>query len=171
MKWQSAIDVAREVGPAESAMPPSGWGPALESATREVFEAMLGIPLRAVSNAEPPLVADLTVMVGLSGRLRGVLSLHCTAESACLWVSRMLGAAHPRFSHTVRDGIGEIANMVVGSFKRALPAGVDDKCLLSTPTVICGSDYHLHALTGGEHVEVSMGFEGAPLWVTLDLRR
>jgi chemotaxis protein CheX len=167
MNWQAALEAGRSA----SSEPVIGWSTALEAATREVFEVMLGIPLRAVSDAEPPLVADLTVMVGLSGQLRGVLSLHCTAESACLWVSRMLGAEHAEFSQQVRDGIGEIANMVVGSFKRKLPPGVDDNCMISTPTVISGSDYHLHALSGGEHVEVSMGFAGAPLWVTLDLRR
>ncbi len=167
MNWQAELDAGRTV----SWEPASGWSTALEGATREVFEVMLGIPLRAVSDAEPPLVADLTVMVGLSGQLRGVLSLHCTAESACQWVSRMLRVEHPDFNQNVRDGIGEIVNMVVGSFKRKLPPGVDDNCLISTPTVISGSDYHLHALSGGEHVEISMGFAGAPLWVTLDLRR
>lgn len=167
MDWQAAL----EAGHSPTVAPANGWAAALEAATREVFEVMLGIPLRAVSDAEPPLVADLTVMVGLSGQLRGVLSLHCTAESACLWVSRMLGSEHAEFGQQVRDGIGEIANMVVGSFKRKLPPGVDDNCMISTPTVISGSDYHLHALSGGEHVEVSMGFAGAPLWVTLDLRR
>ncbi len=167
MNWEAALDS----GNAAPAAPADGWSGALEAATREVFEVMLGIPLRAVADAEPPLVADLTVMVGLSGQLRGVLSLHCTAESACLWVSRMLGAENLEFNQAVRDGIGEICNMVVGSFKRKLPAGVDDNCMISTPTVISGSDYHLHALSGAEHVEVSMGFAGAPLWVTLDLRR
>jgi len=167
MNWQAALDSGRSA----TAEPTSGWTTALEAATREVFEVMLGIPLHAVSDAEPPLVADLTVMVGLSGQLRGVLSLHCTAESACLWVSRMLGTEQTEFGQNVRDGIGEVANMVVGSFKRKLPPGVDDNCMISTPTVISGSDYHLHALSGGEHVEVSMGFAGAPLWVTLDLRR
>lgn len=167
MDWQAALQTELSASPA----PAAGWAAALEAATREVFEVMLGIPLRAVSDAEPPLVADLTVMVGLLGHLRGVLSLHCTVDSACLWVSRMLGAEHGEFNQQVRDGVGEIANMVVGSFKRKLPPGVDDNCMISTPTVISGSDYHLHALCGGEHIEVSMGFAGAPLWVTLDLRR
>ncbi len=167
MNWHAALDS----GSGAPAQPAGGWATALEAATREVFEVMLGIPLRAVSDAEPPLVADLTVMVGLSGQLRGVLSLHCTVDSACLWVSRMLGVEHAQFNQSVHDGVGEIANMVVGSFKRKLPAGVDDNCMISTPTVISGSDYHLHTLSGGEHVEVSMGFAGAPLWVTLDLRR
>jgi CheY-specific phosphatase CheX len=153
-----------------SAVPPGGWSAALEAATRDVFEIQLGVPLRSVQNAEPPLVADLTVMVGLSGILRGVLSIHCSAGSAIQWVSRMLGRELHEFDQNVRDGAGEICNIVAGNFKRKLPAGVDDLCAISTPTVISGTDYQLHSLSGGEHVEVTMGFEGAPLWVTLDLR-
>lgn len=154
----------------EKAAPAMGWSQAIEAATREVFEVGLGVPLRTVSNAEPPLVADLTVMVGLSGSLRGVLSMHCSVESACMWASKMLGRDMRDFDQNVRDGAGEICNMVAGCFKRKLPPGVDDNCLISTPTVISGTDYQLHSLSGGEHVEVSLGFEGAPLWITLDLR-
>jgi chemotaxis protein CheX len=150
--------------------PRGGWGAKLEAATREVFEIMLNIPLRSVSNAEPPLVADLTVMVGISGKLRGVLSLHCAADSACLWASRMLGMELREFDQNVRDGIGEMCNMVAGHFKSSLDNHLGDKCMISTPTVISGTDYQLHSLSGGEHVEVALGFEGAPLWITLDLR-
>ncbi len=153
-----------------SVTPAVGWTQAIEAATREVFEVGLGVPLRSVSNVEPPLVADLTVMVGLSGSLRGVLSMHLSVESACAWATRMLGRELLDFDQNVRDGVGEICNMVAGCFKRKLPAGVDDNCLISTPTVISGTDYQLHSLSGGEHVEVSLGFEGAPLWITLDLR-
>lgn len=154
----------------EPVVPPMGWPAALEAATREVFEVVLGVPLRAVQNAEPPLVADLTVMVGLSGSLRGVLSMHCSVESACQWASQMLGRDMLEFDQNVRDAVGEVCNMVAGCFKRKLPPGVDDNCLISTPTVISGTDYQLHSLSGGEHVELSLGFEGAPLWITLDLR-
>ena len=154
----------------EPVTPPAGWPAAIEAATREVFEIMLGIPLKAVTTAEPPLMADLTVMVGLSGSLRGVLSMHCSVGSACHWASRMLHRDLRDFDQTVRDGVGEICNMVAGNLKRKLPPGVDDHCLISTPTVISGTDYQLHSLSGGEHVEVSLGFAGAPLWITLDLR-
>jgi len=154
----------------DTAAPAAGWSQAIEAATREVFEVGLSVPLRSVSNAEPPLVADLTVMVGLSGSLRGVLSMHLSVESACAWASKMLHRELRDFDQNVRDGAGEICNMVAGCFKRKLPPGVDDNCLISTPTVISGTDYQLHSLGGGEHVEVSLGFEGAPLWITLDLR-
>lgn len=148
---------------------PAGLPATLETATREVFEIMLATPLKAVNHAEPPLVADLTVMVGLTGQMRGVLSMHCSVDSACLWASKMIGTEMRDFDHSVRDAIGEICNMIAGNFKRKLP-GIGNGCLISTPTVISGADYHLHSLSGGEHVEISMGFDGAPLWVTLDLR-
>ena len=54
----------------------------LDIATREVFDIMLQTPLRPVSAGEPPLVADLTVMVGLSGNVSGIVSMHCSAASA-----------------------------------------------------------------------------------------
>lgn len=160
-----ALDGRTNVPP----LPLGGWAGVLEQATREVFEIMLATPLEGVCAAEPPLVADLTVMIGISGRMRGVLSLHCSVQSACQWASRMLGIDLPNFNQTVRDAIGEIGNMVAGHFRTKLPV-LGDNCAISTPTVICGADYNLHSLSGGEHVEVSLGFEGAPLWVTLDLR-
>ena len=152
------------------AVPVTGWTQAIEAAAREVFEVGLGLKLDPLLNAEPPLVADMTVMVGLSGSLRGVLSMHYSVASACHWASRMAGKEVREFDQSVRDGVGEICNMVAGCFKRKLPPGLDDNCLISTPTVVSGTDYHLHSLSGGEHVEVSLGCEGAPLWITLDLR-
>jgi chemotaxis protein CheX len=166
----SAFDSALAGTPAaQIAAPAGGWGVPLAAATREVFAIMLGTPLSVVSQADPPLVADLTAMVGLTGRLRGVLSMHCTVDAACRWATRMLGHEVPHFNQGVRDAIGEICNMIAGHFRTKLP-GVGEHCLISTPTVICGTDYQLHSLSGGEHMELAFTFEGAPLWVTLDLR-
>lgn len=147
-----------------------GLASAIEAAAREVFEVGLGLSLYPLQNAEPPLVADMTVMVGLSGSLRGVLSMHYSVASACQWASKMTGKEMREFDQNVRDGVGEICNMVAGCFKRKLPPGMDDNCLISTPTVVSGTDYNLHSLSGGEHVEVSLGCQGAPLWITVDLR-
>jgi CheY-specific phosphatase CheX len=149
--------------------PLGGWAPVLEHAAREIFEVMLGLPLQR-ADAEPPIVADLTVMVGLSGKMRGVFGLHCTAQSACAMASTLLGAATDEFDERVLDAVGEVANMIAGSFKSKVP-GVGEGCVLSVPTVISGADYHLHSVIRGEHVEISLTFSGSPLWLTLDLRR
>jgi chemotaxis protein CheX len=143
--------------------------PVLEAAAREIFEVMLGLPLGRVT-ADPPVVADVTVMVGFSGQRRGVFGLHCQANTACRLATLLLGAETDEFDERVLDAVGEIANMVAGNFKSKVPA-LGENCLLSVPTVISGADYHLHASPGGEHLEMSLSCEGSPLWLTLDLRK
>ena len=148
---------------------PAAWNPLLESAVREIFNVMLGLPLQRGA-VEPPLVADLTVMVGLSGPTRGIFGLHCTASTACRLATLLLGAETDEFDERVLDAVGEVANMVAGVFKGKVP-GLGESCVLSVPTVISGQDYHLHSASSGEHVELSLSFEGSPLWITLDLTK
>jgi CheY-specific phosphatase CheX len=147
--------------------PTAGWHPILESAAREIFSVMLGLPLQRVT-VEPPLVADLTVMVGISGPTRGIFGMHCTAATACRLASLLLGQETDEFDERVLDAVGEVANMVAGVFKSKVPA-LGETCVLSVPSVISGADYHLHSASSGEHVELSLSFEGSPLWLTLDL--
>ena len=152
-------------------LPQGDCAPLLETATREVFEIMLGAQLKWPSEAEPPPVADLTAMVGLAGRICGVLSLRCEASSACRMAAKMLGVEAvdtADFGADARDAIGEICNMVAGNFKAKL-AGLVEGCVLSVPTVITGADYQLHMLADGTRTEISFGFEGSPVWITLDL--
>lgn len=143
--------------------------PVLETAAREIFEVMLGLTLNRVTT-EPPVVADVTVMVGFSGDYRGIFGLHCGAITACRLASLLLGGETDEFDERVLDAVGEVANMVAGSFKAKIP-GLGENCVLSVPTVISGADYHLHSAMGGEHLEIAVSFEGSPLWLTLDLRK
>ncbi len=141
----------------------------LETAAREIFDVMLGVRLTRIT-AEPPLVADVTVMVGFSGSHRGVFAVHCQAHTACRLATIALGAETDEFDERVLDAVGEIANMVAGSFKSKIPA-LGESSFLSVPSVISGADYHLHSSAGGEHLELSLNCEGSPLWLTLDLRK
>jgi len=144
--------------------------PVLEAAAREVFQVMLGMPLKRIA-ADPPVVADVTVMVGFSGHRRGVLGLHCQANTACRLATLLLGGAETdEFDERVLDAVGEIANIVAGSFRGKFP-GLGENCALSVPSVISGADYHLHSSTGGEHLEMSLSCDGSPIWLTLDLRK
>lgn len=144
----------------------ASWDSLLETATREVFDIMLGTQLTMMPESDPSLV-DLIAMVGMAGRLRGVLSLRCRTDVAPRIVSKMLGVEISEFDDSARDAMGEICNMVAGNFKAKL-AGVGEECLLSVPTVVIGDDYELHSLSG-ERIEVCLGFEGLPLWMVLDI--
>ncbi len=147
----------------------NGWEPMLDSAAREVFRTMLAGELDALTDSEPPLVADLTVMVGLSGPVRGVLSVHCSAEFAFRAASALIGTDVYEFDESVQDALAEMCNVIAGCFKAKL-GHFGDQCSISTPSVISGTDYHFHSIVRGEHIELAFQFEGIPLWVTLDLQ-
>lgn len=146
------------------------WAPLLETATREVFQLMLETQLERGGDAVPATGGDLTAMVGLAGQLCGVLSMRCGADSASRMAAKMLGVEAIGADDSIRDAVGEISNMIAGNFK-AKVAGLRENCSLSVPTVVSGSDYECHPLADGERVEVSLQFEGAPLWVALDFHQ
>ncbi|HXY13373.1 MAG TPA: chemotaxis protein CheX [Terriglobales bacterium] len=146
---------------------PSTWGPLLELAAREVFEIMLGCKLESPA-APTPVSSDFTAMVGLAGQLCGLLTLRCSAQSAGLMASRMLGAEVKESDQQMWDAIGEIANMIAGNFKNKL-TGTGENCVLSVPTVITGSDYTFRSMADSGPLEVSLLFEGAPLTVAVEV--
>ncbi len=141
---------------------------ALDSAASEVFAMMVGTSLAASDQATLPRVADYTAMIGLAGDLCGVLSFRCSSSSAARIAGKMLGTEEETSAECVRDALGEICNMVAGSFKAQI-SDVAQQCMLSVPTVVSGSDYQLYPLVDGLRIQVSKSFEGALVWMTLDL--
>lgn len=150
--------------------PQGAWAPCLETAAREVFQGIVRTPWRPIADPKAPLEADLSILTGLSGSLRGILGLHCSVSFAFQITSKMLGEVETLEFDNVRDAICEVGNMVTGKFKTALGTGLGEGCVVSSPSVIRGSDYQRHAQASAQHVEVGFDLAGAPLWVTLDLR-
>jgi chemotaxis protein CheX len=146
------------------------WIPLLELATREVFELMLSSRLTVPASNVAFMVEkpEITAMVGLAGRLCGVLSINCDHKSAALVISKMLGVNPENADPQLSDAMGEIANMVAGNFKNKV-AGLGDDCMLSTPTVITGGDYSLHSLGDSVRLEVRLLFDSRPVTVTLQV--
>jgi len=141
---------------------------ALDSAAAEVFEMMVGTPLGPSDQAVLPRVADYTAMIGLAGDLCGVLSFRCGNDSAVQIACRMLGTDDGASAECIRDALGEICNMVAGSFKVQV-SDLVEQCMLSVPTVVSGKDYQLYPLADGLRVQISKSLEGALIWMTLDL--
>ena len=141
---------------------------ALEKAAREVFEMMVGTSLDSADHATLPTVADYTALVGLAGDLSGVLSFRCATASAHRIASQMLGTEEAPSEECVRDAIGEVCNMIAGSFKGQI-SDLADQCMLSVPMVVSGKDYQLYPLVDGARVQVPLTFYDAQLWITLDL--
>ena len=146
---------------------PESWLPLLELAAREVFEIMLGCKLELQS--EPPSACgEITAMVGLAGQLCGLLTLRCSTQSAALMASKMLGVEINQADGQMWDALGEIANMIAGNFKNKL-TGMGDKCMLSVPTVITGSDYSCRSMSDTGPLELPFLFEGAAIVVAVEM--
>jgi chemotaxis protein CheX len=145
----------------------SGWLPLLELASQEVFEIMLGCRVARHTPPDRPRF-EFTALVGFAGPLCGLLSLSSSTQSASVIVSKMLGLRDANDDQQMRDAVGEVANMIAGSFKSKL-TGLGDHCMLSSPTVITGSDYSCRPPTESAVLEVDLLFEGAPINVSLEI--
>jgi len=143
------------------------WIPLLELATREVFQMMLESDPKPME-AQTESSMDVTSMVGLAGRLCGMLSVRCTQKLGALIASKMLGTDPDSTGPEVADACGEVANMVAGNFKNKI-SGLNDGCMLSVPTVVTGSDYNLRSLADYPALEVRLQLEGMPIVVALEI--
>jgi len=141
---------------------------ALGSAAEEVFAMMVGTPLGPSELATLPHAADYTAMIGLAGDLCGVLSFRCSHNLAAQIAGRMLGSEAAPSAESIRDALGEICNMVAGSFKAAV-SDIASQCMLSVPTVVSGNDYQLYPLVDGLRIQVAKSFENDRVWMMLDL--
>ena len=145
------------------------WGPMLELAVREVFELMLGSPV-SVADSALDAKLDVTSIVGLAGKLSGVLSVHSDDRGATLMAARMLRITPEQVGAHKADALGEICNMVAGNFKIKIP-GLGDGCLLSPPTVITGNNYQLYSVRAAPALRRGLMFEGSPVVVALRVDR
>lgn len=145
----------------------ANWIPLIDTAAREVFELMLSSQLTVPTTPdEKPL--EVTAMVGLAGQLCGVLSVRCAGKAAALMASKMLRVDLDKVGPEISDALGEVCNMVAGNFKNKV-SGLSEGCMLSPPTVITGSDYDLHSMSGTPALEVRLLFEGMPVNISLQI--
>ena len=108
----------------------------------EIFSSMVGmeVPLcETLSAADSRFKGCVSAMILLSGSYNGVVTFHATAGAAIDITSQMLGMEVETVDADVTDALGEIANMIGGSFKHHF---VNDghEVRLTPPTVIAQND-------------------------------
>ena len=79
---------------------------------------------------------------------------------------RITGMEFEEIDDTVKDGIGELCNMLAGAWKGKVP-NLAANCGLSVPAVITGRDYHLHVQAPEFKVNHTYRFEDASFEVTI----
>jgi chemotaxis protein CheX len=114
------------------------------SDVQDVFTTMVGVE----DLLHLPLLVDpkthfsdcITAMVGFAGLFNGLVSLHVPQKLALSFTSSMIGMEITELNDDVNDALGEIANMIAGSFKHHLSKD-GHEVRLSTPSVVSGKEY------------------------------
>lgn len=125
----------------------------LTEATIEVFETMVFRTVEALEVIEghapvPPPEATVTGIVkvvgsvGFAGSQSGLVTFHSSIEAAKGIAAAMLGMTAEEVDGEVPDAIGEITNMIAGSFRTKMAAD-GDAWAISVPTVTVGSDFRM----------------------------
>lgn len=140
--------------------------------TEEVFETMVfrrlahrvpieGDALRPTSN--------VVGTVGFAGSSNGLVAFYATIDAARSIASSMLGMVESDIDRDgLADAIGEITNMIAGSFRTHM-AATGDAWAITVPTVTIGSDFYIKPLTNGHRVLIPFGMDSHEVFVELIL--
>jgi chemotaxis protein CheX len=119
----------------------------LHDSVREVFATMLGVDCHRETGMDTlnndKAEASVTAVVGFGGILSGACVFRCGAQDARQIAARLAGIEFDTVDDVVKDAVGEICNMLAGTWKGKVP-DLAANCGLSVPAVITGNDYELH---------------------------
>ena len=132
----------------------------LTRAVQQVFGSMLGLQLSSCNGDRPPDFPPgrkVSATVGISGEWNGAVVLECGTGTACHLTGIMMGSSPPpSVDEAVKDVVGELTNMIAGTFKTCLPGN----STLTLPCIIEGSDYSMDIIQGQRVVTQPMTCEG-----------
>jgi len=121
--------------------------------TEEVFTTMASLEIKSTSVREidgnahgldVTACMDVTGVLGFSGGRKGSVLITFHEGTALKGVGGMLGMEFEELDADVRDGIGELVNMVAGGAKTKLQErGIDFE--LSIPNTVMGSTHQITA--------------------------
>lgn len=80
----------------------------------------------------------VTALVGVTGRLRGMVVFGLSEQTALEMVSHLMGQALEELDEMAQSGIAELGNVMVGSSLTTL-AGEGYSCGLTPPALVLGS--------------------------------
>jgi len=114
----------------------------LLQAAKEVFETMIFMEIEKCTQPEQQIQDDaLLGSITFSGNLEGCLAICCGQVCGKTIAANMLGmdGSEELSREDIKDAIGEVANMVMGSVKARLPEDVG-QINVSIPTVVTGRE-------------------------------
>ena len=126
---------------------------ALNEATVEVFSTMLMMEVKAQDSFvkdEKNVSTDLISSLHFFGdKYMGKIAIFSSATVACNIANAMLGTETTEVNEEIKDGMGELVNMIAGVAKVKLTDTLGDMHLL-TPWVIAGRHLSISSSEGGD---------------------
>lgn len=109
----------------------------LVHAVSHVFNTMYGQPSKILTESTPISVTSIMSSIGFVGTVNGLVYMTLPKDFALSVTEKILGM--PAGPDMLPDTIGELSNMIAGSFKNQLvDAGYP--CKLTLPAIIAGTN-------------------------------
>lgn len=147
---------------------------ALSEATNEVFSTMLMMEIKTQESFvkdEKNVSTDLISSLHFFGdQYMGKIAVFASATVACNIANAMLGTNTEEVNEEIKDGMGELVNMIAGVAKVKLTDTLGDMHLL-TPWVIAGRHLSISSSDGrdasvcGSGVEFALDSQASFSWV------
>jgi chemotaxis protein CheX len=114
----------------------------LDVDVQEIFNTMVGINISTcqLADVQTKFSDSVSALVGFAGCYNGMIGLNASKNLAMSFTSNMLGMEVTECEDDVTDALGEIVNMIGGSFKHHF-VNNGHEVRLSTPSVISGDEY------------------------------
>jgi chemotaxis protein CheX len=117
----------------------------LTAATRDVFKKMVFQDVEASSpiagEAKRP-KANVVGTVAFAGNTSGLVVFYSTMDTARIITASMLETDPAHVNSELPDAIGELTNMIAGSFRTRVAHATGEMWAISVPTVTVGSDFY-----------------------------
>lgn len=144
----------------------------LVDTTREVFETMVFTDARP-GTPHPPVAgeprAEVVAMVALTGPCNAIVTIYGSIAMAKAIAASMLGLRSDEIVEEFADAIGELGNMIAGSFRNRLAVS-GGSWAISVPTVTVGQRIYTHFPEDVGRVVCPFDVAGHKLCVELVLR-
>ncbi len=122
-----------------------------------------GIPFYKAGSRDPLIVGS----VGFTGEANGMVYLYLEMDLAAQIAAGITGMTPaemltPDNAEIVKDVVGEITNMTVGTFKNGI-CDLGFQCKVTLPTVLRGSQLQVETVAGAQRWTFDFEVKGRPL--------
>lgn len=143
----------------------------LHVATMDVFDTMVLKSVQARRPITDPSVRPLSQVVStvpFTGYRCGLVSVHTSIATAREIAGAMLGQPPETIDTEFVDAVGEITNMIAGSFRTRM-AETEPAWALGVPTVVVGSDFSTQYVANATRILCPFAMDDADVFVELIL--